>query len=236
MCALAEAMACVRTMVSEIRHRLSPARVVLAINSWQYHRVKMELVLGISLAMGSGEVPDQAASDATLMAQFAAGHGPAFEALYHRHRNSLYRYIIRLLPRKADAEEVFQEVWLAVVRGRDRYEPSARFSTFLFSIAHRRVMDRLRRAYRHSDGEIPETLQDTTPGPERLAEGAILGQALRKALMELPLEQREAFLLRAEGGLAPGDIAAVTGVPYETAKSRLKYANRALRLKLEAWT
>jgi RNA polymerase sigma-70 factor (ECF subfamily) len=53
--------------------------------------------------------------------------------------------------------------------------------------------------------------------------------------MELPLEQREAFLLRAEGGLTPGDIAVVTGVPYETAKSRLKYANRALRLKLEGW-
>ncbi|HEX4271058.1 MAG TPA: sigma-70 family RNA polymerase sigma factor [Rhizomicrobium sp.] len=195
----------------------------------------MELVLGISLAMGSEDDLDPAASDAALMAQFASGHGPAFEALYYRHRNSLYRYIVRLLPRKADAEEVFQEVWMAVVRGRDRYEPSARFSTFLFSIAHRRVMDRLRHAYRHPDSEIPETLRDPAPGPERLAEGAMLGQALRRALMELPLEQREAFLLRAEGGLAAGDIAAVTGVPHETAKSRLKYANRALRLKLEGW-
>jgi RNA polymerase sigma-70 factor (ECF subfamily) len=196
----------------------------------------MELVLSTALAMRSGDAPDPAASDAALMARFASGHGAAFEILYFRHRNSLYRYIIRLLPQKADAEEVFQEVWMAVVRGRDRYEPSARFSTFLFSIAHRRVMDRLRRGYRRPDNEIPEDLQDPAPGPEQLAEGAMLGQALHRALMELPLEQREAFLLRAEGGLAAGDIAAVTGVPYETAKSRLKYANRALRLKLEGWT
>ena len=176
-----------------------------------------------------------AVSDAALMAQFASGHGPAFEVLYYRHRTSLYRYIIRLVPQKADAEEVFQEVWMAVVRSRDRYEPSAQFSTFVFSIAHRRVMDRLRCTYRHPNNEIPETLADPALGPERLAEGAMLGQALHKALMELPLEQREAFLLRAEGGLAPGDIAAITGVSYETAKSRLKYANRALRLKLEGW-
>lgn len=196
----------------------------------------MELVLGASLAMGSGDVQDSAASDAALMAQFASGHGSAFEILYYRHRASLYRYIIRLLPRKADAEEVFQDVWMAVVRGRQRYEPSARFSTFIFSIAHRRVMDRLRRAYRRPDHAIPEDVEDPALGPERLAEGAMLGRALHRALMELPLEQREAFLLRAEGGLAPGDIAAVTGVPYETAKSRLKYANRALRLKLEGWT
>lgn len=196
----------------------------------------MEFVLGVSLAMGWGDAQDPAASDAALMAQFASGHGAAFEALYYRHRNSLYRYIIRLLPRKADAEEVFQEVWMAVVRGRDRYEPSAKFSTFLLSIAHRRVMDRHRRACRRPDHEIPEELQDPALGPEKLAEGAMLGQALHRALMELPLEQREAFLLRAEGGLAPGDIAAVTGVSYQTAKSRLKYANRALRLKLEGWT
>jgi RNA polymerase sigma-70 factor (ECF subfamily) len=97
-------------------------------------------------------------------------------------------------------------------------------------------MDRLRRAHRRPDNEIPGDLPDPAPGPQQLAEGALLGRALHSALMELPLEQREAFLLRAEGGLAPGDIAVVTGVPYETAKSRLKYANRALRLKLGGWT
>jgi RNA polymerase sigma-70 factor (ECF subfamily) len=193
----------------------------------------MELVLDTWMAVKAGDV--ESVSDAALMAQFASGHGSAFEILYHRHRNSLYRYIIRLLPRKADAEEVFQEVWMAVVRGRDRYEPSARFSTFIFSIAHRRVMDRIRCTYRHPDHEIPEDLADPSFGPERLAEGAMLGEALQRALTELPLEQREAFLLRAEGGLTPSDIAIVTGVPYETAKSRLKYANRALRLKLEGW-
>jgi RNA polymerase sigma-70 factor (ECF subfamily) len=191
----------------------------------------MELVWGPVLAMGQGEIPAPARDDAGLMALYAAGDGRAFEILYRRHRGPLYRYITRL--RAADADAIFQDVWLAVIRGRGRYEPSARFSTFLFSIAHRRVIDGRRRD-RPTDA-VPEALPDTMPDPARLAEGAALGQALNLALDSLPGEQREAFLLRAEGGLSVREIADVTGVTYETAKSRLKYCHRALREKMENW-
>lgn len=71
--------------------------------------------------------------------------------------------------------------------------------------------------------------------PAQLAEGAALGQALNVALASLPHEQREVFLLQAEGGMRVREIAIVTGVSYETAKSRLKYCHRALREKLEGW-
>lgn len=165
------------------------------------------------------------------MALYASGDGRAFEILYRRHRGPLYRYIARL--RAADADAIFQDVWMAVIRGRDRYEPVARFSTFLFAIAHRRAIDSRRRE-RGADA-VPDDLPDTMLNPSQLAEGAALGQALNSALDSLPREQREVFLLRAEGGLSLREIAQVTGVTYETAKSRLKYCNRALREKLDSW-
>jgi RNA polymerase sigma-70 factor, ECF subfamily len=196
----------------------------------------MELVLGTLMAPGAGEPETDAQPDATLMARYAQGDRQAFEVLYYRHRAGLYRYIGRLLPRKANADEAFQDTWMAVIRGRERYEPAAKFSTFLFSIAHRRVMDRLRRAGRRPESGISLDLEDPAPGPDRLAQSAVLGGAMQAALLELPFAQREAFLLRAEAGLSLDEIATVTVVPFETAKSRLKYANRALRAMLEGWT
>jgi RNA polymerase sigma-70 factor (ECF subfamily) len=184
------------------------------------------------VAPGQGDepVPD----DAGLMARFATGDGPAFEALYRRHRGVLYNYIRRLTP-PGDAEEIFQDVWMAVVKSSSQYVPSARFTTFLFAIAHRRIADFYRRRGRRREDVLSEELRDEAQGPEAMAQNAALGAALSAAVGQLPREQREAFLLRAEAGLSVEEIAAVTGVPYETAKSRLRYANRVLREKLDAW-
>ena len=91
------------------------------------------------------------------------------------------------------------------------------------------------RTIRRAETAMPDDAPDAGLGPARLAEGAALGMALAGALATLPPEQRTAFLLRAEGDLTVEEIAAITGVPFETAKSRLKYANRALREKLIAW-
>lgn len=194
----------------------------------------MELVLEPMLAVGHEPLPDASCDDAALMALYAGGDGRAFEILYRRHRGPLYRYIARLTRGAATAEEIFQDVWMAVIRSRDRYEPSARFSTFLFSIAHRRVIDSRRRDRGPADS-VSDEMADTMPDPARLAEGAALSQALNLALDSLPREQREVFLLRAEGGLSVREIAGVTGVSYETAKSRFKYCHRALREKMEGW-
>jgi RNA polymerase sigma-70 factor (ECF subfamily) len=169
------------------------------------------------------------------MAAYRGGDGQAFETLYRRHRAPLYRFIARQLRDRGEAEEVFQEVWMAVVKGRERYQPSARFLTFLFAIAHRRIADRARRAIRRPQAPMPEDAPDLALGPAHLAEGAALAAALMAALDTLAPEQRAAFLLRAEGDCSVEEIAAVTGVPFETAKSRLRAANRALREKLDAW-
>jgi RNA polymerase sigma-70 factor (ECF subfamily) len=169
------------------------------------------------------------------MARYQGGDSGAFEILYRRHRGPLYRFISRQLRGRGEADEVFQEVWLAVIKGRERYQPTARFTTFLFAIAHRRIADRARKAVRHPQAPMPEDAADRGLSPSQLAESAALGAALAAALATLSHEQREAFLLRAEGDCSVEEIAAITGVPFETAKSRLKYANRALREKLDAW-
>jgi RNA polymerase sigma-70 factor (ECF subfamily) len=195
----------------------------------------MELVWEATLAVGHEPPAIVPTDDAALMVRYQGGDGRAFEALYHRYRAPLYRFIARQLRDRGEADEVFQEVWLAVVKGRERYQPTARFVTFLFAIAHRRIADRARKAIRRAETAMPDDAPDAGLGPARLAEGAALGMALAGALATLPPEQRTAFLLRAEGDLTVEEIAAITGVPFETAKSRLKYANRALREKLDGW-
>ena len=195
----------------------------------------MELVWVPMQAVGQQEHGLPAPDDTALMARFATGDTSAFEQLYRRHRAPLYRYIVRLTPHRADADEAFQEVWMAVVRGCGRYQPSARFVTYLYAIAHRRVADQTRRNKRRSEVQIPENAVAQEASPQTLAERAVLGTALQAAVGQLPLAQREIFLLRAEGDLSLQEIAVVTGAPYETVKSRLKYANQFLREKLGSW-
>jgi RNA polymerase sigma-70 factor (ECF subfamily) len=195
----------------------------------------MELVWEPMLTTGHQAAAAAQPDDAGLMARYQGGDGQAFETLYRRHRGPLYRFIARQMRGRGEADEVFQEVWMAVVQSRERYQPSARFITFLFAIAHRRIADRARKAIRRPQAPMPDDAPDMALGPAHLAESAALGLALAAALATLSPQQREAFLLRAEGDLSVEEIAQVTGVPFETAKSRLKYANRALREKLDAW-
>jgi RNA polymerase sigma-70 factor, ECF subfamily len=187
-----------------------------------------------------GDTPHDSSAE-TLMQHYRRGDENAFHQLYQQYRAPLLRFIQRVCPDPAEVEEIAQETWMAVVKGRERYLPNARFVTYLFSIARRRTMDRWRRRGRlpeHLDLEAAEL--DTHPAPpvydpERQANNAVLQAALSVAIAALPLLQREAFLLRAEGGLGVEEIAAVTGTNRETAKSRLRFAMSRLRQTLEPW-
>jgi RNA polymerase sigma-70 factor (ECF subfamily) len=181
------------------------------------------------------------------MLRYQAGEKEAFRLLYLRYHARLHRFVARLLATKrGETEDVFQETWLAVIHGKERYAGSAKFVTYLFSIAHRRVADRWRKQYQqggaHShdadfaDGEASTELHATDPGastPEGSAENRDLGRALREAVVHLPIAQRAVFLMWAEGELSLDEIAAITGVMRETAKSRLRYALDKLRPALE---
>ena len=191
-----------------------------------------------------------ASADEPLMRAYAAGDASAFETLYDRHQLRLWRYLLRSVGDAATADELAQDVWLRVAREAPRYTPSAaapgrppaRFTTWLFTLAHHRVVDHLRRQRPtlsldeplHDELTLADTLAAPSGfGPLRQIETRQQAVQLLAALDALPPEQRTAVLLQAEADMSVADIASTTGVPFETARSRLRYARAALRRKLE---
>ena len=170
-------------------------------------------------------------TDAALMFRYRDGDTQAFEVLYRRHNDGLYRYLLRLSLNRATAEDLYQETWSRIIKSRDRYRPTAKFTTFLYRIAHNCFIDFVRRNKRYAtDVQIDDQdLLDTADAPDDLAERQRLRRRLFAALAELPDEQRDVFLLHEEAGLNLDEIALTTGVNRETAKSRLRYANKKLR-------
>ena len=175
------------------------------------------------------------------MLAYAAGDAVAFDMLYARHKGGVYRYLARQCRQSGIADELFQDVWMNLIRARATYAPTAKFTTWLYRLAHNRMIDHFR-ASGHltlvsSDDEAHEEAVLALPAarasePEPRVENRELGERLRAALATLPPAQREAFLLQQEGGMSLTEIAALTGVGAETVKSRLRYALSKLRAEL----
>jgi RNA polymerase sigma-70 factor (ECF subfamily) len=177
-------------------------------------------------------------SDEALIARYARGDAAAFDLLYHRHELRIWRYLERNLGSRATADDLQQEVWFAVARDAGRYQPTARFTTWLFTIAHNRMIDAIRANRRQTSLDalgydshwVREQLTaDANSGPLAAAVAKDQSLALNQAMQELPREQREAFLLQIEGGLSVEEIATITQSSFETTKSRLRYARVRLR-------
>lgn len=175
-------------------------------------------------------------TDAALMLRYRDGDVAAFETLYRRHKDGLYRYLLGLCLNRETAEDLYQEVWSRIVKARLRYRPTAKFTTYLYRIGHNCFIDHVRRNKRYVLGPTvdPEHGADDAPSPEQQTERALARRRLLVALGDLPAEQRDVFLLYEEAGLGLDDIATVTGVNRETAKSRLRYANSKLSRALAA--
>ena len=185
---------------------------------------------------------EAAPTDEMLMQAYAAGDVRAFDTLYDRNTLAVWRYVHRSVGSAALADDLVQDVWFNVIRQAPKYQPRARFRTWLFTLAHHRLVDHWRTAHPHAsldaateDGaSLADTLAaDSGFGPLRQLQSREKAQALLDALAALPPAQREAFLLQAEGAMSLSEIAAATGVPMETAKSRLRYARATLRQTLE---
>ncbi len=177
-------------------------------------------------------------TDEALMLRYGQGDVAAFEALYRRHEMGTWRFILRSVRVQAVADELLQDVWFAVARQAGKYQPDARFKTWLFTVAHHRVVDHFRGAKEHTsldaeneDGaSAASTLAaDSGLGPPRQLESRQQARALLDAIEALPAVQRQAFLLQAEAGMDVQEIARTTGTSFETAKSRLRYARSRLR-------
>lgn len=176
------------------------------------------------------------AKDEALMEAYRDGDSAAFDALYARHRAALYRYVLRGVKSRALAEELYQDVWVRVIEARLRYAPTAKFTTWLYSIAHNRLIDHWRR--RELAAAEPEEAEAVPAGrqadPAVRAEGREALERLSRAIEALPVHQREAFLLHEEAGMTALEIAAVTGSEVEAVKSRLRYAYAKLKAALGA--
>jgi len=179
-------------------------------------------------------------SNEELMVNYSLGDTDAFEELYHRNKGGLYRYFLRQTRRVALAEEFAHEVWLRVINARNSYLPKAKFTTYLYQIAHNCLVDHFRKQSVSQEVDCDEQIVNTVPandgeGPEAVTGHGQVQQALLTLILSLPVEQREVFILKEEANLSIEEIAKVIVENPETVKSRMRYAMQKLRAGMQEY-
>ena len=180
---------------------------------------------------------DKHVTDESLMLQYQQGDQAAFETLYRRYKDVLYRYFIKHCSDSHQSEELYQEVWIKLINSTSRYQPKAKFKTYLFTIAHNTLIDFYRKSKPTSvvefeDAEMKQELPNISASlalPEDEFTLRQMTKQLMCALEELPASQKEAALLHFEQDMSIEEIAKITKVNPETAKSRLRYAKNKLK-------
>jgi len=189
-------------------------------------------------------------SDVALLGRFSRGETDAMERLVHRHGSSVYAFVRRFMGDAPVADDVYQEVWLKVIRYADRFEGRSRFTTWLFQITRNCCMDHRRSTRRHKDGvslerdgalspegqdgvPLRDQVADRGPSTAERVSGDEERAALEQAIASLPEEQREVLLLREKTELTFEEIASIAGLSPNTVKSRMRYALLNLRKALK---
>ncbi len=199
-----------------------------------------------SLAKGS-KLEKTLQTDEQLITSYQQGDVESFEILYQRHKNALYRYFYRQLQNSAIADELHQDVWMKIIKSSSPFNHQSLFTTWIFKIAHHRLID----YYRHNKNQVLQIVDeqlslevgmDVESGqneganqslqPDKLVEQKQMHKQIILAVDSLPSEQKETFLLYELSGLSLKEIAKITEVSFENSKSRLRYALKKLRLQL----
>jgi RNA polymerase sigma-70 factor (ECF subfamily) len=164
-------------------------------------------------------------NDEQLIAAFARGSTEAFNTLFARYRQPVYGFFCRRIADRSVAEELAQETFLAILRARDRYEPTALFRTYLYAIALR-----ILRSYRRK-AAFRAIFSGTMPADHGSADPGVTGNeiVLRDAVRRLDRIDREVLLLREFEELSYAEISTVLKIPLNTVRSRLFRARAALR-------
>jgi RNA polymerase sigma-70 factor, ECF subfamily len=165
-------------------------------------------------------------SDEALMLEFQGGSRPAFDQLFARYRGPLYGFFRRRLQGDERAEDLMQETFLAVIRGADRYTPTALVRTYLYGIAMNLLAAERRKRFRDSPPGAAASEPTTNDAPD-----AVLW--IRQALDKLDESEREILMLREYEQLSYADIAELLKLPVNTVRSRLFRARMALKDHLE---
>jgi len=179
-------------------------------------------------------------TDAQLLNRFQNGESSAFDCIVDRYRKPLFTYLIRLVGDRRSAEDIFQDTFLKVIKGLKNYHEQNRFSSWLFGIAHHLAIDYLRKAQRYrkvfSQGEIDsgeeirlENISDLNLLPDEQTEHKELKAALNSAIQQLPVEQRQVFLLREHSDLTFKEISGMLERPINTVLAQMRYALLNLR-------
>lgn len=190
-------------------------------------------------------VTDATVSDENLMLAYRDGDAGAFDHLYRRHKGGVYRYILRQCRERAVVDELFQDVWMNLIRARESYTVQAKFTTYIYKLAHNRLIDHYRKQGQaqlvsfDDDSEdaplVAEPAAAPRDEPEKHLDIKQQAAQLLELMDTLPLPQREAFVMQYEGEMSVEEIADATGVTRETAKSRLRYAMVKIRQGLASW-
>jgi RNA polymerase sigma-70 factor, ECF subfamily len=183
------------------------------------------------------------ARDAALLEGVARGDERAFAEVYDHYSSILFGLLLRILHSRAEAEDVLQEVFLQIWQQARAFDASrGRPFTWLVTLARSRAIDRLRavdsrrRAAERSAEEGAAAASGSSEPADAGAERSEQGEMVRRALAELPAEQRQALLLAYLGGMSQTEIAAAEGLPLGTVKTRtragLKKLSELLRNRL----
>ena len=185
---------------------------------------------------------DETLSDAELIARFSAGDSAAMDRLIGRYRQTLFSWLVGMTGNRADAEDLFQDIWVKIIRNAGRFS-NVSFKAWMWKIARNVLIDfrRKRRAEvsldavdDEDDAPMVEQLVSPDASPAQRVELDDMTRRVMRAVAGLPAVQREVFLMRTQGNLSFAEIAETMGVPLNTALGRMHDAMNKLKKALAA--
>jgi RNA polymerase sigma-70 factor (ECF subfamily) len=175
--------------------------------------------------------------DLVLVHRFKGGDEGAFVELFRRYSGQMINFAYRFTGSREVAEELAQEIFMKVHAQAARFEPRAKFSTWLFRVAANHCLNEVRRdKYKHARVELDDGVGDPASGPDQAASGCETGRAILEALGTLPENQRIAMIMLCFHGSNYEEIRAALGCSEQALKSLVHRARETLKHRLKDYT